>query len=34
LHHLHGSRAKVRAQAVRIALQGVVDLLNQATEMA
>ncbi len=34
LHHLSGNRAEVRAQAVRIALQGVVDLLNQRTEAA
>ena len=31
---LKGNRAEVRAQAVQIALQGVVDLLNQSTEMA
>lgn len=31
-HQLNGSRAEVRAQAVRIALQGVIDLLNQYTE--
>ena len=31
---LKGNRAEVRAQAVHIALQGVVDLLNQSTEMA
>jgi nicotinamide-nucleotide amidase len=34
LHHLGGNRAEVRVQSVRIALQGVVDLLNQLTEMA
>lgn len=34
LHHLHGNRSEVRAQSVRIALQGIVDLLNQTTEMA
>lgn len=34
LHRLGGDRAEVRAQAVRIALQGVVDLLEQRTEMA
>ena len=31
---LKGNRAEVRAQAVHIALQGVMDLLNQSTEMA
>jgi nicotinamide-nucleotide amidase len=34
LHHLGGNRAEVRVQSVRIVLQGVVDLLNQLTEMA
>jgi nicotinamide-nucleotide amidase len=34
LYQLSGSRAEVRAQAVRIALQGVINLLNQLTEMA
>ena len=34
LHHLHGNRSEVRAQSVRIALQGIVDILSQATEMA
>ena len=33
LHHLGGNRAEVRAQAVHIALQGVLDLLNKRTEM-
>ena len=33
-HHLMGNRAEIRAQSVRIALQGVVDLLNQLTETA
>ena len=33
-HQLAGNRAEVRAQAVRIALQGVIDLLNQRTELA
>ena len=33
-YQLSGSRAEVRAQAVRIALQGVVDLLNQWTKTA
>ena len=34
LHHLTGNRAEIRAQSVRIALQGVLDLLNQLTEVA
>jgi nicotinamide-nucleotide amidase len=34
LHHLAGNRGEIRAQSVRIALQGVIDLLNQLTEMA
>lgn len=33
-YQLEGDRAEVRAQSVRIALQGVLDLLNQLTEMA
>jgi nicotinamide-nucleotide amidase len=33
-YHLEGNRAEVRAKSVRIALQGVLDLLNQLTEMA
>lgn len=33
-YQLKGNRAEVRAQAVHIALQGVVDLLNKLTEMA
>jgi nicotinamide-nucleotide amidase len=33
-HQLGGNRAEVRAQAVHIALQGVVNLLNQLTETA
>ena len=33
-HLIKGNRAEVRAQAVNIALQGVLDLLNQATEIA
>ena len=33
-HHIAGDRAAVRAQAVQIALQGVVNLLNNHTEMA
>ena len=32
LHRLAGSRAEVREQAVRIALQGVLDMLNQRSE--
>jgi hypothetical protein len=34
LHHLSGNRAEIRAHAVRIALQGVLDLLSQRTEIA
>ncbi|MBI3901411.1 MAG: nicotinamide-nucleotide amidase [Nitrosomonadales bacterium] len=34
VHHLDGNRGEVRAQAVRIALQGVVELLEQATGVA
>jgi nicotinamide-nucleotide amidase len=33
-YQLEGDRAEVRAQSVHIALQGVLDLLNQLTEMA
>ena len=33
-HQLAGNRAEVRARAVCIALQGVIDLLNQRTEIA
>jgi nicotinamide-nucleotide amidase len=33
-HQIGGSRAEVRAQAVRIAMQGVVDMLNQLTATA
>ncbi|MFZ5522844.1 MAG: nicotinamide-nucleotide amidase [Pseudomonadota bacterium] len=33
-HQLGGNRAEVRAQAVRIALQGVANLLNERTEIA
>lgn len=33
-HQLAGNRAEVRLQAVRIALQGVVNLLNKLTEIA
>jgi len=31
LHHFAGSRGEIRAHSVRIALQGVADLLNQLT---
>ncbi len=31
-HQLGGNRAEVRAQAVHIALQGLIDLLNQSSE--
>lgn len=34
LHHLDGSRGEIRAQSVRIALQGIIDLLSQLTLMA
>jgi nicotinamide-nucleotide amidase len=34
LHHLLGSRAEIREQAVRIALQGVLELLDRRTELA
>jgi nicotinamide-nucleotide amidase len=34
LHQLSGNRAEVRAQAVRIALQGTVNILNQLTKIA
>jgi len=33
-HQIGGNRAEVRAQAVRIAMQGVVDMLNQLTATA
>lgn len=33
-HQIGGNRAEVRAQAVRIALQGVVNLLNKLTKTA
>ena len=33
-HQLTGNRTEVRAQAVRIAMQGVVDMLNQLTVTA
>lgn len=34
LHRLAGSRAEIRTQAVRIALQGVIELLGSRTEAA
>ena len=34
LHHLAGNRSEIRSQSVRIALQGVVQLLNQLSEAA
>ncbi|MDP2144006.1 MAG: nicotinamide-nucleotide amidase [Gallionella sp.] len=34
MHRLDGNRAEVRVKAVRIALQGVADLLGQRTEIA
>jgi nicotinamide-nucleotide amidase len=34
LHRLAGNRAEIRAQAVRIALQGVLELLERRTEIA
>lgn len=34
VYHLDGNRSEVRSRAVRIALQGVVDLLGQYTEIA
>ena len=33
-YQLDGNRAAVRAQSVRIALQGVINLLNQLTKTA
>jgi nicotinamide-nucleotide amidase len=33
-HQISGTRTEVRAQAVRIAMQGVVDMLNQMTATA
>ena len=33
-HQINGSRAEVRAQSVRIALQGVIGLLGRRTELA
>ena len=34
LHQLAGNRAEIRTQAVRIALQGVIELLGRRTEFA
>ena len=34
LHQLSGNRAEIRAHAVSIALQGVLEMLNQRSEMA
>lgn len=34
LHHLSGNRAEIRMQSVRIAFQGVLELLSQITEIA
>ncbi len=34
LHRLSGNRAEIRARSVHIALQGVLELLNQRTETA
>ena len=34
MHHLAGDRAEIRAQSVRIALQGVKDVLEQLTQTA
>lgn len=34
LYHLSGNRAEIRMQSVRIAFQGVLELLNQVTEVA
>jgi len=34
LHHLPGNRAEIRMQSVGIALKGVLELLNQVTEVA
>lgn len=34
LHHLSGNRAEIRTQSVGIVLQGVLELLNQVTEVA
>lgn len=31
VHHLTGNRAEIRAQSVRIALQGMAEMLNQST---
>ncbi len=34
VHYLSGNRSEVRAQSVEIALQGVINMLNQLTETA
>ena len=34
LHHLSGNRAEIRMQSVGLALQGVLELLNQVREVA
>lgn len=34
LHHLHGSRSEIREQSVRIALQGVLEILDRRIESA
>ena len=34
LHHLSGNRAEIRTQSVGMALQGVLELLSQVTEVA
>jgi nicotinamide-nucleotide amidase len=34
LHHLSGNRAEIRMRSVRIAFQGVLDLLHQVTDVA
>jgi nicotinamide-nucleotide amidase len=34
MHHLSGNRSEIRSAAVEIALQGILELLGQATEIA
>ena len=34
LHHFSGNRAEIRAQAVNISLQGIINLLNKSTKTA
>jgi nicotinamide-nucleotide amidase len=34
LHHFNGNRAEIRAQSVRAALVGILELLDRATEIA